>query len=487
MKDLDQRNQNSFHYMALLGGILCVACLGVASLVYGFLPLSPSLFAHSPLLSFTLYFGLLLSFYLLESYPTPQSPIPYSAEDPHLHYYLYLGLTACWAGVILPICWLSLGAEALQGASLDEQISAHPNWVFSTAIGWLVVYLLRQKAVEEKDYARTNRKSPPVTSIQQSHNIDPNWNTSDVWDAVPMTNEDLVMVSARDKENYRRRREDKLSGETQELQSLRLNEALSTLTHQQRVSSTVFKSSSDLYSSSSLYTGDPFDSPAWSNQSMSSSLGINDQSLNSSIRRSVDDYDTRFDQSVIHGGLSHHEILADNGRWSGVSRPVKLPLPRHITAGYTPLSLVDSPVSPLTEGSISHERDLSEDPTTPPQGVEPLSLAFPESDEDLALLNEVSQMINMIDQPESPATEFAQDPFASSSESSPLLRVSFSQLSELSHPQVDDTRLDLLNPTLVDQRTWTPEYDQQSTSYQHAQAAIATTKRSLDYPEDGES
>ena len=194
--------------------------------------------------------------------------------------------------------------------------------------------------MDEKERLRAERRSPVPPQVNAIDVLAPGWNTSDVWRAVPMTDEDLAMVSRRDQESYRRRREEKLSTETQAVQSLRATDALLSLLDHQPSGSRGANDPSVVNESLAI---NEIAAPSWLSDRSSKSM-INAPSQSRSMRsdetsRRVGDYDTRFDQSVISNLLSHNEILADHRRWSGVSRPAKLPLGRSMTAGFTPSPL----------------------------------------------------------------------------------------------------------------------------------------------------
>ena len=223
----------------------------------------------------------------------------------------------------------------------------------------------------------------------------------------------------------------------------------------------------------------------------------NERNLSGSQYRSIDDYDTRFDQSAVYARLTQKEILADQKRWSGVSRPVHLPSRQNITAGYTPLPIEETPESSPSSPFSDHQEELdrSERPTTPPQGVAPVPIGAGQktgkkhhSIEDQAMIDEIHQMVAQ-DIPISPSNEsmslMKEQGFAlrdnssdthlatitpqssshhsfkdSSDRPSPvdLPKMSFSQLSELSCSQVGSTSIDLLNPTLIDERFWDEDH-----------------------------
>ena len=199
-------------------------------------------------------------------------------------------------------------------------------------------------------------------------------------------------------------------------------------------------------------------------------------SLDTSVRRSVDDFDTRFDQNVI----PHHEILGDNIRWSGVHRPNVKPKPtpqnlrvatddskkgRLITQGFTPLPLVETPFS-RGSASVEHKEDkhkreeggydASEAPTTPPEGVNSILIEEPSlmSLGDLSFLRKVStedqelfkEVIDVISETQIKVTSLEN--------SKALKRMRFSELSELETQKLATEADHSPKSTFIDKKPW---------------------------------
>lgn len=484
--------------------LLCLSLmgLGISAVIQGFLPFSPAQFAFAPLSSLILYGALVICIIKLEHTQTPYSARPYSELDSPISFYIYLSLLGVWSVIIVPLCWLRFGELSLRGVSLDEQIAAHPTLSLSLSLGAFVLYSLRLRAMDEKERLRANRVSPIPEQLSALEALAPGWNTSDIWRTVPMTDEDLAMVSTRDKESYRRRRELKLSTETQAVHTLRITDALASLQHSGSLK--VANHPDELKSSevNSLSMIEEIEAPAWlkgsPHEATQSVFGLSRETFMSDdhISRSVDDYDTRFEQSIVHGSLSNTDILADNKRWSGVSRPEVPPSRRSLTAGFTPLPVGGTPVDPLP-GDVTAKDQHDSSPyskplTEHPHEIEYLSidekmssdfssailLSGRRSSEDQALLDEVHQIISqpkssplgsdlsmtILDHQIYSEVHHLDDPKRQSSSQQqteinvtnllPLPKMSFSQLSELSCPSADSLSLELLNPTLVDTHFW---------------------------------
>jgi len=465
---------SSHQLLTVLICVLSVACLGAIALINGFMPFSPSFFASHPVSAFSFYAILLICLYSFEMRRSHVSVRPYSTQDPQTYYQMYLISCALWSGGLLPICWLKIGRLALQGASIDELIFLNAKWIICTVIGAFIVYMLRHKALEEKDIGRVNRISPALPHSDIIFEVPPGWSHSDVWSAIPMTSDELQQISQRDKASYEKRRQNKLSRDTQAVHSLRYSGFVSAISasHSQD-DQEEHKRSNEVIDAEGVL-------PSWLSDSAQNHTI--DMSLDTDVRRSVNDFDTRFDQSVI----PHHEILGENARWSGINRPAVKPKPipkdvdSHrrsnsmtgtITQGFTPLSVGDTPSSEIEynsddqiRSSVSdwHQIDASEAPTTPPHGMTPIELEEPIlnkkdphlnrsdqhylSNEDQALFDEV---INVISETQVHMTGVTSP--------SSLSRMSYGKLSRLSNQKLEPLQVNLLNQTILDKETWLGE------------------------------
>lgn len=461
-----QKLLSSHQLIIILVSILSVACLGMLALINGYIPFSPSFFASYPLSAFGLYTVIVISIYSFEMRPSPLSVRPYSPEDPQRFFQAYVISAILWGGGLLPVCWLKVGKLSVQGISLDQIIYVHVNWIMGGFIGAFVVYLLRQKAIEEKDIGRVNRISPALSQVNIAFDVAPGWNHSDVWDVIPMTGDELKAIAKRDKESYEQRRQDKLTRDSQIVQQQRSSGFFDLLSDTQSVLEVKYSTSEDNPTNDAL--------PTWLSQATNSQTL--DMSLDTAVRRSVNDFDTRFDQNVI----PHHEILGENIRWSGVNRPSVKPKPtpqhvrlipdypqtsRSITQGFTPLPLVKTPLTNLEDHSdlveykqsISTENyETSEAPTTPPNGLIAISTEEPSlqqlgglsflrntSTEDQELFEEV---IDVISKTQIKVTQVGT--------SHALNRMSFSQLDELVTQKVDSGSHPMFKSTSTDKGPW---------------------------------
>ena len=424
---------SSPYLMIMLMTVMSVAILGMVALANGYIPFSPSFFISYPLSAASCYLLVLGMCYRFEVSDSPYSVRPYLHEDPQSFFNVYLFVSVVWALGVIPVFWLKMGQFALQGASADEMVYQNRYLCLLVCLGGGLSYFLRKKAVEHKDIYRVNRSSPIVQQSTLHIDIPPGWSDSDVWETVSVSEQELQAFSDRDRQHYEKRREEKLKKETQEVEVFRAsgisdflanqvaqNETQDLEDHQERTENIDAQVRQISMDDSSIL-------PSWLPKENHSKYDYSE----SSVRRSIGDFDTRFEQSII----PTHEVLADNISWSGVSRPAYKP--RVSSAGQEEFMIQDiseCPTSPPLEIDADHnveeiEYDLdcsSGQSIGRSLGANGSSLRHhlkPESLEDQILLEQVLEVIS--------DTHIHIDLYDSQNKIENLKRVSFDSLKEV--------------------------------------------------------
>ena len=400
---IEQNQQVSSPYlMIMLMTVMSVAILGMVALANGYIPFSPSFFISYPLSAASCYLLVLGMCYRFEVSDSPYSARPYLEEDPQSFFNVYLLIAIVWTIGVIPVFWLKMGHLALQGASIDEMVYQNHFLCLLVCLGGGFSYFLRKKAVEHKDIYRVNRLSPIVQQSTLHIDIPPGWNHSDIWDVVSVSEEELQAVSDRDRRHYELRREEKLKKETQEVEVFRANR-ISDIFASRATQNKTQDLKDDQVSAkgidSQTHMGDSAILPSWLSKDNHSKYDYPE----SSVRRSIGDFDTRFEQSIIPA----HEVLADNISWSGVSRPAHKP--RVSSASQEELmseDISDCPTSPPLEinadknsekmeytPSRSSESQLSHSPKTNDSGLNFSHQLKAESLEDQILFEQVLEVI----------------------------------------------------------------------------------------------
>ena len=353
---IKQNQQVSSPYlMIMLMTVMSVAILGMVALANGYVPFSPSFFISYPLSAASCYLLVLGMCYRFEVSGSPYSVRPYLEEDPQSLFNVYLLVSIVWTIGVIPVFWLKMGHLALQGASIDEMVYQNRSLCLLVCLGGGFSYFLRKKAVEHKDIYRVNRLSPMVQQSTLHIDIPPGWSHSDIWDAVSVSEEELQAVSDRDRRHYEKRREEKLKKETQEVEVFRASRVSDLFASQDTQSNIQDLKDHQEYAKNldvqnhKTHMGDSSMLPSWLSKDNHSKYDYPE----SSVRRSIGDFDTRFEQNIIPA----HEVLADNISWSGVSRPAYKP--RAYSASQEELmseDISDCPTSPPLE--ISADKNL---------------------------------------------------------------------------------------------------------------------------------
>ena len=587
MKEVLQGSLSSGTYLiVLLLATVSTALLGALSLLQGYLPFSPIYFASHPYIAFSLYAFIVLGLACFELRETALS-VELQAQDSQFPFRLYVGTGIICFLFLFPICWFKTGQSALAGASIDEVIYFNSTWILYTILGVGALYLLRWKTLEAREIDRVRHKfdAHQMTYINQAT---PEWHSSDMWEPVSITNEEFDKVSQVNMSTYQRRRQQKLTRENQTFLALKVAHSQDQLSHHHLSSSTdqhdypnrqrQFTAESFKYKYASAYESafDDYNSKNNQSETLEPSLALpswlregrhqqtQDMSLDTSVRRSVDDFDTRFEPRLMNNA----EILGENSRWSGISRPASKPKTysviqpaksvqtaqsgetnhndkvakqqiaepqqkasqsqRVITQGFTPLMVGETPIEnalPIHQDKISSPlvSSLSEDQVEVQKSLintskkedryksmdiihhEPKEVVSVDqqnkdldqphdysiyhsfnhlSDEDLQLFEEVNQVLQntKVQYGAVPSSSLHSSEESLSTHSLEVERMSFSKLSELScskvtidpvksleqinKPTTKETvkqfiqqektpkQTDLLNPTLVDAKTW---------------------------------
>lgn len=400
----------------IFGFISTIVLFGLLSILYGFLPFSPAFCVEHIELAVGLYLILIGSLWSFELRVTENSPRPLQSSDDHLYFWGYLSLLLIFGGVTLPFLWLEMGQSLSSGYSIDEVISQSAKlWCFTLATGGLCIHL-RSKAIEEKDISRVNRCSPPLDPASSPLVIAQEWSHSDVWDAIPITDDELALVSEVSKASYRQRRYRKLSRETHP--SIPLFEGGATSQSGQLAGVPSSPLSKLCLSASSARDDSDSDLNATSlrgEEPRETNLGFSSASSSTSrqYRRSTDDFDTRFELEVPR----FTDILSGRASWTSRSEhglpPLSYPsytdspIPQATTRiQQAPLQRADEEIldSELTDPqSIEEQKTLPpEKPTQSPQDTlimsEPEKMkAFGINQEDLTLWEEANRIVSGID------------------------------------------------------------------------------------------
>ena len=313
---------SSPYLMIMLMIVVSVAVLGIIAIANGYVPFSPSFFISYPLSAATCYLSVLGMCYRFEVSESPYSVRPYLSEDPQSFFNIYLLVCTVWALGLIPVFWMRMGQFALLGASVDQMIYQNRYLCLMVGLVGVFTYFLRRKAIEQKDIYRVNRQSPMIQESALHVDIPPGWSHSDVWEAVSVTEREIQVVSDRDRSHYEKRREEKLKKDTHEVEAFRTNSIEEFLMgHQTQSQNLKTDSSFEQGSEDPTHHSEIEDAsilPSWLSQDGGKSTYDYAQS---SIRRSVGDFDTRFEPTVIPA----HEVLADNISWSGIRRPARRP------------------------------------------------------------------------------------------------------------------------------------------------------------------
>ncbi len=321
---------SSPYLMMMMMAVVSIAILGLIAIANGFMPFSPSFFISYPLSAASCYLLILSMCYRFEMSDSPHSVRPYLSEDPQLFFNAYLLSSLVWALGLVPVFWLRMGQFALQGASVDEMVFQNRYVFLAVCLVGIFIYFLRQKAVEQKDLYRVNRQSPAVSQSALDLSIAPGWSHSDVWDTITCNPTDLKRHSERDREHYQKRRAEKLRKDTHEVEIFRTTDLSEYLTdahpdiskNKSLVQEINTDDSQTSYSNAESFASTVL--PSWIEQGAAAKNANSHSKYDypqSTMRRSVNDFDTRFEQAVI----PTYEVLADNVSWSGISRPAQKP------------------------------------------------------------------------------------------------------------------------------------------------------------------